>query len=124
MAGTGNNIHLLLTGQVNKLHGVTGYTDGEVCILFLLRMLHGVDQLLFTEHIHVQVMCALIEVAIHHLYQVVDALLLVMADGVRVDGLGVGDTVQCPLIRQLSNGVQRGQQAVLLCAVSRVCRQA
>ena len=39
VAGTGDNVQLLLTGQVDELHGIAGNTDGEVRVFFLLRML-------------------------------------------------------------------------------------
>ena len=41
-----------------------------------------------------------------------DALALAVAQGIGVDGLGVGDAVQCPVIGQLGNGVQGSQQTV------------
>src|SRR5699024_6979403 len=47
-------------------------------------------------------------------------LALAVAQGVGVDGLGVGDAVQRPVIGQLGHRVQRGQQAVLLSAVAGV----
>lgn len=111
VAGSGDYIQLLLPGQVDELHCVARYTDGEVCILFLLRMLHGIDKLLTTEYIHIEVMRTLIEVAIHNPYQIVCLLLFAVAQGFRVDGLGIGDAVQCPLIGQLGNRVERSQQA-------------
>ena len=59
MAGAGDNVHLLLAGQVDELDGVAGDTDGEVCVLLLLGVLHSVDELLLAEDIDVQVVCAL-----------------------------------------------------------------
>ena len=59
MAGSGDNIQLLLAGQVDEFNRITGYTDCEVCILLFLRMLHSIDQFLCAEYIHIQVMCAL-----------------------------------------------------------------
>src|SRR5699024_8662279 len=116
-----DNIQLLLTGQVDEFHRITGYTDGEVCILFFLRMLHSVDQFLCTEYVYVQVMCTLIEVSVQSVNQIVGTLSVIMSQRSRADGLGVGDSVQSLLIRQLRNRVQRCQKAVLLCAVGRVC---
>ena len=49
MAGTGDDVQLLFLGQVDELNGITGNTDGEVGVLFLLRVLHSVDQLLGAE---------------------------------------------------------------------------
>ena len=62
----------------------------------------------------------LVKVAVHDLHEVGDALVLAVAQGIGVDGLGVGDAVQCPVVGQLGNGVQGGQQAVGLGAVARV----
>ena len=64
MAGSGDYIHLLLSCQVDELNSVTGYTDCEVCVLLFLRMLHSVDQFLFTEYVYVQVMSTLIKVTV------------------------------------------------------------
>lgn len=85
-----------------------------------LGVLHSVDELLLAEDIDVQVVCALVEVAVHDLHQILNALALAVAQSVGVDGLGVGDAVQSPVVGQLGHGVQRGQQAVLLCAVAGV----
>ena len=52
---TCDHVELLLTGEVDKLHGVARDTDGEVLVLLLLRMLHGVLEFLHTEDVHVQV---------------------------------------------------------------------
>lgn len=120
VAGTGDNVQLLLTGQVDELHGIAGNTDGEVRVFFLLRMLHGVQQLFLAEHVHVQVMRTLIEVAVHDLHEVVHALAGSMAQRIGVDGLGVGDAVQCPVIGQLRGGVQGRNQTILLRTVGGV----
>ena len=120
MAGACQHVQLLLTGQVDELDGVAGNADGEVGVLFLLGVLHGVQQLLLAKDIHVQVVCALIEVAIQYLHQILHALVLAVTQCLGVDGLGVGDAVQCPVVGQLGHGVQRGQQAVLLRAVAGV----
>ena len=84
-------------------------------------MLHGVQQLLLAEHVHVQMVRALIEVAIHHLHQIIGTLLLAVSQRIGVDGLGVGDAIQRPMIGQLRSRVQRGQQTVLLRTVAGVC---
>ena len=62
----------------------------------------------------------LVKVAVHDLHQVGDALALAVAQRIGVDGLGVGDAVQRPVVGQLGNGVQGRQQAVGLGAVARV----
>ena len=120
MAGTRNNIQLLLLGQVDELDRVAGDTDGEVGVLLLLGVLHGVQQLFHAKDIDVQVVGTLVKVAVHDLYEVGDALVLAVAQRIGVDGLGIGDAVQCPVVGQLGNGVQGGQQAVGLGAVARV----
>ena len=53
VAGSGDHIHLLLSGQIDEFHCISGYTDSEVCVLLFLRMLHSVDQLLFTKYVYV-----------------------------------------------------------------------
>ena len=120
MAGTCDNVELLLLGQVDELDRVAGDTDGEVGVLLLLGVLHGVQQLFHAKDVDVQVVGTLVKVAVHDLHQVGDALVLAVAQRIGVDGLGVGDAVQCPVIRQLGNGVQGRQQAVGLGAVARV----
>ena len=55
VAGSGNNIQLLLSCQIDKLNCITGNTDSEVCILLFFRMLHSIDQFLFAKYIYVQV---------------------------------------------------------------------
>ena len=83
-------------------------------------MLHGVNELLFAEYIDIQMARALIEIAVHHGYQVLLLFLLAVSESTRVDGLGIGDTVQRILIGQLRHRIQRSQQAVLLCAIAGV----
>ena len=98
---TCNNILLLLASQVDELHSVTRYTDGEVSVFRLLGMLHSIEQFVNTKHIHVQVVCTLGEVTVHHANQRVSALLVVLAQGVGADGLSIRDTVEGILVRQL-----------------------
>ena len=64
MAGTGDDVQLLFLGQVDELNGVTGNTDGEVGVLLLLGVLHSVDQLLGAKDVDVQVVGALVKVAV------------------------------------------------------------
>ena len=51
---TGDDVELLLTGQVDELNSVAGDADGEVLILLLLGMLHSVLELVHTEDIDVE----------------------------------------------------------------------
>ncbi len=72
-------IELLLSCQINELDSVTGYTDREVSILRLLRMLHSIDEFFPTEYVHVQMMSALVEVTIEDVNQLILSLILIMA---------------------------------------------
>ena len=120
MAGTCNYVHLLLFCQVDEFNCIAGYTDCEVCILRFLRVLHCVDQFFGSEYVYVQVMCTLLEVSVQNVYQVLGTLFVVMAKCARVDGLGVGDSVQSILVRQFCYRVQGSKKSALLCAVRRV----
>ena len=103
VARSGDDIQLLLTRQIDELHGITRYADRKVRIFFLFRMLHGVLQLLHAEDVDIQMMRALIEIAVHGADQIVDTLCLIMAQRARVDRLRVGDAIQRIFIRQLGN---------------------
>ncbi len=120
VAGTCNYVHLLLFCQVDEFNCIAGYTDCEVCILRFLRVLHCVDQFFGSEYVYVQVMCTLLEVSVQNVYQVLGTLFVVVAKCARVDGLGVGDSVQSVLIRQFCYRVQGSKKSALLCAVRRV----
>ena len=71
MAGSGDDVELLLSRQVDELDRVAGNTDSEVCVLGLFRMLHSVLKLFKTEHIDVEVMSALIKVTVKDIDQIV-----------------------------------------------------
>lgn len=118
VAGTCDNVHLLLFGQINELHSVTGYTDGEVCVLFFLRMLHSVDKLLLAKHVNIEVMRTLVKISVHNVYKVLNTLAFFISKCTRVDGLGIGNSVKCPLIRDLCQRVQGSKKSALLCAVA------
>ena len=60
------------------------------------------------------------EVAVKHVDEVGDALLVVVAQRGRVDRLRVGDAVEGVLVGELGDGVQRGEKAVLLGTVGGV----
>ena len=70
VASSCDNVELLLSGKVDELNCITGYTDCEVCVLFLLGVLHSVDELLFTEYVYIEVVCALIKVTVQYVNQV------------------------------------------------------
>ena len=121
MAGSCDYVKLLLFCQVDEFYCISGYTDREVCVLFFLRMIHRVDQLLCAEYVHIEVMCTLCEVAIQYANQILGTLFVAVTECIRVDRLCIGDSVKCILIRKLCDGVQRCKQSVLLCAGARVC---
>ena len=74
VASSCDNVELLLSGKVDELNCITGYTDCEVCVLFLLGVLHSVDELLLTEYVYVEVVCTLIKVTVEYVNQVGYAL--------------------------------------------------
>ena len=111
MAGSRDHIHLLFSRQIDKFHRIAGHPDREIGILLFLGVLHGVDQFLSSEHIYVQVMRSLIKISVHYLDQIADPFLFRMSQSVRIDGLRIGDPVQCPLVGQLRHRIQRSQSA-------------
>ena len=121
VAGSGNNIQLLLSCQIDKLNCITGNTDSEVCILLFFRMLHSIDQFLFAKYIYVQVMCTLVEISVQYMYQIICTLFITMSKSFRINGLCIGNSIQCILIVKLCNRVQGSKKSVLLCAVGWVC---
>ena len=84
-------------------------------------MFHSVKKFFCSEYVDVQMVSTLREVSVHNIYQVVNAFLRSMSDCIRVDGLGVRDSVKCPFVRQLGNGVQGSKKSVLFCTVAWVC---
>ena len=115
-----DDVFLLLAGEVNELHGISGNADGEVGILGLLGMLHGITQLLDAKDIHVEVVGSLGEVAVHHANQGVGTLLVIVAEGIGTDGLCVGDAVKSILIGKLGHRVEGSQESILLGSVGGV----
>ncbi len=59
VASSGDNVVLLLLSKVDELNSISGYTDCEVSVLFLLRMCLCVEELLNTEYVYVEVVSAL-----------------------------------------------------------------
>ena len=66
--GTMDNVVLLLLGELDEVYGVAGNADGQLRILF--RVVHRVEQRFALEHVHVQVMAVLREVAVQQRNQV------------------------------------------------------
>ena len=118
--GSGDDIKLLFSGKGDELDGITGNTDREVSVFRLLRMLHGIEKLLFAEDVDVEMMCTLIKVAIENLDKVVDSLGVGVTKSVRIHGLGVGDAIECELIWKLGNRVEGGKQTRVFCTIGRV----
>ena len=52
-------------------------------------MLHSVNELFCTEYIYIEVVCALIKVAVHNIYEVVNTLVIVVSESTRVDCLSI-----------------------------------
>ena len=120
MAGSCDNVKLLLSCKVDELNSISGNTDREVCILLFFRMLHSIDEFFFTEYVYIEVMCTTVKVSVKYVYKVLCTLFLRMSKGIRVDGLSIGDSVKGILIVKFCNRVQGSKKSVLLCAVRRV----
>ena len=107
MECTADNVHLLFLSKVDELNCISRYTDGEVSVLRLFRMLHSVDQLITGEYVDINVVSTILEVSIQGHNQVRDTLLFVVTKSVWVYGLCIRDTVKSELIRNLSYRVKR-----------------
>lgn len=64
MERTGNDVALLFLREGDEFHGVARHADREVCVFRFFRMFHGIDQHFLAKDVDVQVMCALIEIAV------------------------------------------------------------
>ena len=84
MAGTCNNITLLFLCYGNKLHSITGNTDGKILILLFFRMFHCIDQFLCAKYVYIQVMGILCKISVQNLNQVILALLILMSKCIRI----------------------------------------
>ena len=84
MAGSGNNIQLLLSCQIDKFNSITGNTDGKILILLFFRMLHCIDQFLCAKYVYIQVMGILCKISVQNLNQVILALLILMSKCIRI----------------------------------------
>ena len=93
MAGSGDNIQLLLSCKVDEFNCISGYTDCEVCVLFFFRMFHCIDQFFFTKYINVEVMSTLVKVSVKYMNKVLCTFFFCMSQSIRVDGLSIGDTI-------------------------------
>ena len=62
MECSADNIHLLLAGQLDEVHRVSGNTDSQLRIF--LRMLHRIEQSGSVKHIDIEMVSAVSEVTI------------------------------------------------------------
>lgn len=76
--GAANDLHLLLAREAHEVDGVARDTDGELGVL--LGVLHGILQSLAREHVHVEVVRALVEVAVEERGEVGHAVLVRLAE--------------------------------------------
>ena len=53
MAGTGDHVELLFSGQIDKFNGISGNTDGEVGIFRFFRVFHRVFQFFDSKDIYI-----------------------------------------------------------------------
>ena len=111
MAGSCDNVKLLLSCKVDELNSISGNTDREVCILLFFRMLHSIDEFFFTEYVYIEVMCTTVKVSVKYVYKVLCTLFLRMSKGIRVDGLSIGDSVKGILIVKFCNRVQGSKKS-------------
>lgn len=84
VASSCDNVELLLSGKVDELNCITGYTDCEVCVLFFFRMFHCIDQFLCAKYVYIQVMGILCKISVQNLNQVILALLILMSKCIRI----------------------------------------
>ena len=91
MEGTADHLQLLFLGEAVEVHRIAGNANGERGILF--GMLVGIHQHVAVEHVHVQVLRALHEIAVQNTHKVGDAGSFVLAERGRHNGEGVGNIV-------------------------------
>ena len=84
VARSGDDIQLLLTRQIDELHGITGYADRKVRVFLFFRMFHCIDQFLCAKYVYIQVMGILCKISVQNLNQVILALLILMSKCIRI----------------------------------------
>ena len=119
MEGTGDYFELVFAAELDEVDGIAGDADGQLRIVF--RVFHRVKEHLAVEDVDVEMVSALGEVSVHHANEVFNAFLVGGAEALGDDGEGIGDAVLAVAIAQLGNGAQRGDGAVSVAAVHRVC---
>src|SRR4029078_249769 len=68
----GDHVHLLLAAQPHEVHRVARYPDCQLGIL--LRMIHGIEEHVAIEHVHVHVEPGRAEKCIEHPGQIADTV--------------------------------------------------
>ena len=101
---TADNVHLLLTGQLDKVNGIAGNTDGQLRILF--GMIHRIQQNITVQHIHVDVMAAFHKVAVQKLSQIALTGFLLTSQCAGHNGEGVGNSVQIAKTIEEATGME------------------
>ena len=100
--GSGDNLFLLLAGELIEVYGIAGNSDSEVRICF--GILICLDESVAVENVDIDMMCLLCEVAVKNCNKVCDSLVLRLSECIGSDGEGIGDTVAAVLIAKLCNG--------------------
>ena len=118
MEAAADDLQLVLAAQLREVHGIARHADRQLRIL--LGVLHGVFQHLAVQHVDVQVVGTLREVAVEHRHEVVDALLGRRAQRFGDDREGVRNTVLRVAVAHLGHRGERCDGAALVAAVHRV----
>ena len=95
----------MLTAELDEVHGVTRDTDGQLGIV--LRMHHRIFEHLTIKDVHIEVVCTLGEVAVHHRDEVLILLALIRAQRVRDNAKGITDTIGSIGVVELSYRAER-----------------
>ena len=119
MECSGDNLFLLLTGELIEVNCITGNTDGEVRII--LGILICLDESFAVENVDIDMMCLLCEVAVKNCNKVCDSLVLRLSERIGSDGEGIGDTVAAVLLAKVCIGVEGCERTVLFSVVHGVC---
>ena len=91
----------MLPAELREVHRIPRHTDGELRIV--LRMLHCIFKHFTVEDIHIKVMCALREIAVHHGDKVVHPFLGSRAEWLRHYVEGVAYAVHGVMVVELGN---------------------
>lgn len=90
--GAGDNIKLLFASELDEVHGVARYANGELRIF--LGVFHCIVEQVAVEDVHIEVLTTVgSEVAVHEIDEVFHLLSLVLTECGGRDGPSIGDTV-------------------------------